>query len=324
MLMSILVGSLEASGQSARKAENRESTRKSAPAVKRETRESVSKAHPSSAREARSSSHGKAVVSSRNQRTNQAGSVRQNAVRNTRPTHKHVAQPSRGNARSNRTISTTTRNNPKSDYGYSNRSEHMGKTYKNPRGVAPNGNVHARNGHSKTYGNTQTYGHARTVYQEHRYYPKSRVNIHVYPKMHRGHYKVLYYPRYSEIVWTSSMYRYYADIYPGYAWHYNRGYRIQTMSVFDARYNVGEIARVYGRVYGTWYNRDTDDLLLFFGGEFPYQEFTLVMPGKVARRYAWRPERYFLGQHIVATGLITTYEGKPEMVVKRKRQLDVY
>jgi len=142
---------------------------------------------------------------------------------------------------------------------------------------------------------------------------------------YRGNYRALYYPRYSDIIWSRSMHRHYVGLYPHYTgWHYNWGYRIQTMSVFDASYNVGEIARVYGRVYGTWYNRETDDLLLFFGGEYPVQTFTMVVPGNVARRYSWRPERYFLGQHISATGLITMFEGKAEMVLKKRAQLDVY
>ena len=142
---------------------------------------------------------------------------------------------------------------------------------------------------------------------------------------YRGNYRALYYPRYSEVIWTRSMHRRYVSLYPHYTgWHYNWGYRVQTMSAFEAEFNVGEIARVYGRVYATWYNQGTDDLLLFFGGEYPGQVFTMVVPGNVARRYSWRPERYFLGQHISATGLITMFEGRAEMVLKKRSQLNVY
>ena len=120
------------------------------------------------------------------------------------------------------------------------------------------------------------------------------------------------------------MRRHYLSIYPNYNWRYHYGYRLQTMSVWDARYNIGEIARVYGRVYATWYNHDTDQLLLFFGGEYPYQEFTVVLPGRIARRFSWRPERFFLGEHLTITGLITTFDGIPEIIVKNKRQLGIY
>jgi hypothetical protein len=120
------------------------------------------------------------------------------------------------------------------------------------------------------------------------------------------------------------MYRDYRRWYPEYHWRYSWGHRIQTISVFDARYNLGEVAMVYGRVYATWYNRETDDYLLFFGGDYPYQEFTVVLPGRVARRFSWRPERYFLGEHITVTGLITTFDGIPEIIVKNKRQVGLY
>jgi hypothetical protein len=120
------------------------------------------------------------------------------------------------------------------------------------------------------------------------------------------------------------MYRDYNRWYPNYHWRYNYGYRIRTISVFDAKYNMGEVAMVYGRVYATWYNPETDDFLLFFGGEYPYHEFTVVLPAHVARKFSWRPESYFLGEHITVTGLITTFDGTPEIVVKNKRQLGLY
>jgi len=120
------------------------------------------------------------------------------------------------------------------------------------------------------------------------------------------------------------MYRDYRRWYPEYHWRYNYGYRIQTISIFDAKYNLGEVAMVYGRVYATWYNKETDDYLLFFGGDYPYQQFTVVLPGRVARRFTWRPERYFLGEHLTVTGLITTFDGIPEIIVKNKRQLGLY
>ena len=81
---------------------------------------------------------------------------------------------------------------------------------------------------------------------------------------------------------------------------------------------------VYGRVYSTWHNKETDDFLLFFGGDFPSQQFTVVVPGHVARKFSWRPERFFLGEHITINGLITTFDGSPEIVVKNKRQLSLY
>lgn len=158
----------------------------------------------------------------------------------------------------------------------------------------------------------------------HYVYPKNKARLHYHYDTYVNHYHVLYYPTYSNVYWTRSMYRDYRNWYPNYHWSYRYGYRIQTISVFDARYNLGEVAMVYGRVYATWHNTETDDYLLFFGGNYPYQEFTVVLPGNIARRFSWRPERYFLGEHITVTGLITTFDGIPEIIVKNKRQVGIY
>lgn len=169
--------------------------------------------------------------------------------------------------------------------------------------------------------------HSRHYYGGHHYhyaYPIHKVKIHYHHDTYLHNYHVLYYPSYTNIYWTRHMYRNYSKWYPDFYWNYNYGHRIQTISVFDAKYNLGEVANVYGRVYATWHNKETDDFLLFFGGDFPYQAFTVVLPGHVARKYSWRPQRFFLGEHITATGLITTFDGSPEMVVKNKRQISLY
>lgn len=158
----------------------------------------------------------------------------------------------------------------------------------------------------------------------HRVHPARHVKVHHHHNTHVHHYRVLYYPAYRDIYWTRAMYRNYRVWYPNYHWSYNYGYRIQTISAFDAKYNLGEVAMVYGRVSGTWYNRETDDYLLFFAGEYPYHHFTVVLPGRIARRFSWRPERYFLGEHMTVTGLITTYDGVPEVIVKNRRQVGIY
>lgn len=211
--------------------------------------------------------------------------------------------------------STTNRHNPRSTYRAPHRETEVRKTYHNPKSsVTKNGTYEKRLESRKS-----------NAYRTDRYYyPNTKVKIHRHPATHHNHYRVLYYPAHRDIIWTRRMYRDYAAIYPGYTWRYPIGYRIQTISALDARYNIGDVTRVYGRVFGTWYNRQTDDLLLFFGGEYPYQTFTMVIPGNIARKYSWRPEKYFLGQHVIATGLITSFEGKPEMLIKRNHQLDVY
>jgi len=158
----------------------------------------------------------------------------------------------------------------------------------------------------------------------HNAYPTRNVKFHYHHDTYVHNYHVLYYPAYRDIYWSRAMYRDYHRWYPNYNWRYKYGYRVQTISAFDAKYNLGEVAMVYGRVYATWHNRETDDYLLFIGGDYPNQQFTVVVPSHLARRFSWRPERYFLGEHITITGLITTFDGIPEIAVKNKQQIGIY
>ncbi len=181
---------------------------------------------------------------------------------------------------------------------------------------------HNRNGNSRV--NKYSSKRYWCGHHYHNAYPTRKVKFHYHHDTYVNNYNVLYYPTHRNIYWNRHMYRDYRRWYPEYQWRYNYGYSIQTISAFDAKFNLGEVAMVYGRVYSTWHNRDTDDYLLFFGGDYPQQQFTLVLPGHVARKFSRRPVRYFLGQHLTATGLITTFDGIPEIIVKNKRQVGIY
>ncbi len=204
-------------------------------------------------------------------------------------------------------VSMSTSNNPRSTYRTANNRMRKEVRYSPP--------VKSRKYNTRNYYGGNHYHYA---------YPTRNVKFNYHHDTYINHYHVLYYPTYGNIYWTRNMYRNYHRWYPGYHWRYNFGHRIQTISVFDAQYNLGEVAMVYGRVYSTWHNRETNDFLLFFGGDFPNQQFTVVIPGHIARKFSWRPERYFLGEHITVNGLITTFDGSPEIVVKNKRQLGLY
>ena len=205
-----------------------------------------------------------------------------------------------------RPVSMTTTKNPRSTY-----RKPTNVVTAAPRRIPNKNTVYS----SKHYYGGHFYHYA---------YPTRKVSIHYHYNTYVNHYRVLYYPSFGHIYWTRSMYHDYRRWYPEFHWRYNYGYMIQTISVFDAKYNLGEVAMVYGRVYASWYNSESDDYLLFFGGDFPNQEFTAVVPGHVARKFSWRPEEYFLGEHVTITGLITTFDGIPEIVVKNKTQLRLY
>jgi hypothetical protein len=132
-------------------------------------------------------------------------------------------------------------------------------------------------------------------------------------------------PAHVEIVWSVPMYRFYRSIYPDYDyWYYPVGHRIKTISAYDAGFYVGELARVYGRVEYVWYSRATKEYYLYFGGPYPYQDFSVIVPANIARKYNRRPDRFFTNRDIAITGLISRWEGKPEMLIKKTNQLDIY
>jgi len=240
----------------------------------------------------------------RNVTTNRQVQQRQRVVE---PERQVRQQPDVQRKASDRPVSISTRENPRSNYRSAD-----SRVYVEPNRTA--------NRKVNKYSTRNYYG----GHYYHYVYPTTRVQIYHHHDTYRHKYRVLYRPVHVDIYWTRNMYRDYSRWYPNYHWKYSNGYRIQTISVWDARYNLGEVAMVYGRVYATWHNRETDDYLLFFGGDFPNQEFTVVLPGHVARSISWRPERYFLGEHMTVTGLITTFDGIPEIVVKHKRQIGLY
>jgi hypothetical protein len=121
------------------------------------------------------------------------------------------------------------------------------------------------------------------------------------------------------------MYHDYRVMYPEYRyWYYPIGYRIVTIPTYNAYYHIGEVRNVYGRVHEVYYSWTTDDYHLYFGGNYPFHDFTVIISGRHARRYDRYPEMYFEGRYIWVTGLLSTFEGRPELIVKRRSQIHLY
>ncbi len=142
-------------------------------------------------------------------------------------------------------------------------------------------------------------------------------------------YRDVYYtyraPSHVEIIWTADLHRYYVEMYPSHRyWNYSYGYRIASVPAYNAEYYIGDVRKVYGQVSDVFYAPETDEFFLYFGPYFPYQHLTVIVPGHIARNYSNRPARYFMNQSITITGLITAYEGNPEILVKRNSQISVY
>lgn len=242
----------------------------------------------------------------------------------------------RSNRNATRTATITANSNVNQDRNRTTRTRTTTVTSNrthNPR-VVKDRNTHYNH---RDRNNVNRYNHrstsTRTVYASSpssRHYKGHHKTTYIYhtPPREKS-YRVKHYhyrtPVYVDIVWTRDMHRHYIKMYPDYRFrHYDYGHRINTISAYRADYYIGDVQTVYGKVTEVFYARETDEYFLYIGPHYPYQDFTVVIPGHIARKYSHRPGYYFRQQHVNVTGLITAFEGKPEIVVKRRFQLNVY
>jgi hypothetical protein len=128
-----------------------------------------------------------------------------------------------------------------------------------------------------------------------------------------------------EIYWTRRMHREYLGLYPFYRdWSYAYGSRILSIPAYDADYHVGRLRTVYGRVHEVYYAPESGLYYLYFGAPYPYHDFSIVISRREARRFTNRPVHFFTGQHVMVTGIIANYDGRPEIEVIRRSQLALY
>lgn len=154
------------------------------------------------------------------------------------------------------------------------------------------------------------------------------VNYHVVqprPIEYRRVHFVYRAPRRFNFFWSVNVYNDFCNFYPHVTqWHYRTGARINTVSAYDAMFFIGEVKRVYGEVQEVFYSREDDAYYLYIGARFPYHDFSIVIPGRDYRRHNFPPIDRLNLQHVWAMGLITAYEDRPEIVVKKPYQLGIY
>jgi hypothetical protein len=93
----------------------------------------------------------------------------------------------------------------------------------------------------------------------------------------------------------------------------------------EAASHVGETMEVCGHVASAAYFASVKGSPTFLNVDRPYpdQNFTVVIWGSARSRFADAPEKTFDGKSICVTGLIETYRGKPQIVVKDAGQITV-
>ena len=86
----------------------------------------------------------------------------------------------------------------------------------------------------------------------------------------------------------------------------------------EAAKHVGEMATVTGKVDGV-HQSGKGNIFLNMGGKYPNQAFTAWVPSASAAQFS-NPQQYE-GQTVSASGKITLYHGKPEIIVTSPSQI---
>lgn len=101
-------------------------------------------------------------------------------------------------------------------------------------------------------------------------------------------------------------------------------HRIDYVSGDNAKYYIGKIKSVYGRIYETYYDEEFNEFYIYLGAPYPNHDFMIVITGSLAAQYSVEPNRYFMDRNIQVTGLITDWNSEPEMIIKYSDQIIRY
>ncbi len=282
------------------------------------------------------------IQNNSNNRTNQSSQPAQTS----QPSHpSQPTQPSQPShpSQPTQTSQPSQRQQPQNDYSQRNGGDE-GRSLERPNRPEDPGQYDRRpapdnNDHGRPINTQNPPVNVNRNYDRHpieREYESPRVDrdrhtpIHPYsrPPMSRE-YRAQHYvyraPVNLNIYWSPVIYHDFVRIYPMVGtWNYPMGYRIESIPAYYADDYKGQVVNVYGVINEVYYSRPTDEYFLYMGPYYPYQDFTIVMPGWLARQYSNDPEYYFNNQNLVATGLITTFEGEPEIAVKEGFQINLF
>lgn len=97
-----------------------------------------------------------------------------------------------------------------------------------------------------------------------------------------------------------------------------------TLTADEAKNHIGETATVCGGVAGTHYAASSrgNPTFVNVGAPYPRQPFTILIWGEDLPKFNPKPATWD-GKRVCATGQITSYQGRPEIVAKAPEQISV-
>ena len=101
--------------------------------------------------------------------------------------------------------------------------------------------------------------------------------------------------------------------------------KAEVLTCGQAAQHIGEVQTVRGVVVSTIFSVKTkgQPTYLNFDKPSPDTVFSVLIPPADRSKFASPPEEMFNGKTVRVTGKITTYAGKPQIVVNDPAQIDV-
>jgi len=132
-------------------------------------------------------------------------------------------------------------------------------------------------------------------------------------------------PLHIDLCWTPWLHQRFVYYYPLHNnWNTGYGNYIESISSYDAMQYAGSVKRVYGKVEEVYYSPEDHNYTLYFGAAFPYHDFSVVIPRRIAKEISRSPTWYFENEHVWVVGLIDVWENKAEIVVNDADQIRRY
>jgi len=99
----------------------------------------------------------------------------------------------------------------------------------------------------------------------------------------------------------------------------------ETITAYQASNYIGEVKTVCGKVASTDYASGSRGKPTFINLEksYPNHMFTIVIWGENRHKFGNSPEKFYAGKEICVTGKITEYQGKPQIVVSGRGQIEI-
>ena len=98
-----------------------------------------------------------------------------------------------------------------------------------------------------------------------------------------------------------------------------------TIDLQSVSKHIGDSVKVCGKIYGGRYisGDEGSPTIINMGGLYPHAPLTLVVWGYSKRSFDGLPEIKYKDKNVCATGKITSYKGRPAMILYEEDQLQL-